>query len=163
MPIYGNPYPVEDIQPTSSALEEQIRNVRQKTSQQLAFVGDWASTAVKVTDDSVQQLKTTYKSLLDEQNTVGKAAFVTAGGLVGLTLAFRGGVFRKLMYGSIGVGSTAALCYPDKAHDIANLGFYVAINKLNPLIREQTGVDLQKHVQESMQRLHKLFKSDKQE
>jgi hypothetical protein len=163
LPIYGNPNPVEDVKPVVSALEEQIRSARLQASEQLSFVGEWAGVATQTAGNTIEQAKSTYQLLLDEKNTVGKAAFVTAGGLVGLTLALRRGVFRKLIYGTVGVASTAAICYPQKAHETAQVGFYIAINKLNPIIREQTGIDVQQKVQESMQRLHQFVNSYKKE
>lgn len=78
---------------------------------------------------------------------------------MGLTLALRGGLFRKLIYGAFGVGATAAVCYPEKARETVQIGFFIAGNKLNPIIRDQTGIDVQQKLNETWQQVQTLTNS----
>ena len=161
LPIYGNPHPFEDVIQEPSKLEEEVRKVRLTTTQNLSFLADWVNSAKQFGQSSLEQITTTYGSITDEKNAVGKAAFITGGGLIGLTI--RRGLLRKLIYSTVGIVTTAAICYPEKAKENANVGFYIAINKLNPIIQEYTGVDVKQEFDQLTEKAKSLVSSAKKQ
>ncbi|KAK2158823.1 hypothetical protein LSH36_163g03005 [Paralvinella palmiformis] len=57
--------------------------------------------------------------LRDDSGAIPRAAFITVSGLGGLVAGYRGGIFRKAFYASIGMAAAASICYPDQAVDIS--------------------------------------------
>lgn len=60
------------------------------------------------------------KYLREESNVAPRIGAIAVGGLSGYILALRRGIFRKLIYTSIGAGGMAALCYPREAKEYSH-------------------------------------------
>lgn len=56
-----------------------------------------------------------------------------------MLLASRRGIFKKLLYTSLGVGAGASLCYPNEARETVDVGLYIAKNKGPQLFKSYTG------------------------
>ena len=56
-----------------------------------------------------------YEYLNQKDNSLPRAGAITLGGLSGIILGLRGGFFKRLIYGSIGAGAIASVCYPKEA------------------------------------------------
>ena len=62
----------------------------------------------------------TYQQILDEENVALRAGVIAGGGALGFLIgALRGRAFKKIFYTTIGVGATAAACYPEEAKVLA--------------------------------------------
>lgn len=60
--------------------------------------------------------------LNEEQNTIPRIGAVAIGGLTGFIFGLRGGIIRRLFYGSLGAGAIAAVCYPKEAEKLSHEG-----------------------------------------
>ena len=81
----------------------------------------------------------TYETISSEGNTVGKAAAITGGGLIGLLLASKRGFFKKLLYTSVGLTAASAACYPKEAKELSQIGYFIVTTKGPEIIKEYTG------------------------
>lgn len=81
----------------------------------------------------------TYDYIIDEANTVPKAIAITSGGLIGIVLSSRKGVFKKITYTGLGMLTAAAACYPKEAKEIGQLSFYIIKTYGPHLVKEYTG------------------------
>lgn len=56
-----------------------------------------------------------------EENLPMRVGFIAAGGMLGyLVGALRGRFFKKLIYSSVGLGASSALCYPNEANELTS-------------------------------------------
>ncbi|KAK9504109.1 hypothetical protein O3M35_010521 [Rhynocoris fuscipes] len=63
--------------------------------------------------------------LREESNFAPRMGAIAVGGLTGYILALRRGIFRKLIYTTVGSTSIAALCYPKEAKAYSQDGFKI--------------------------------------
>ncbi len=84
-------------------------------------------------------MKATYEYISSEANTVPKAVAITTGGLLGLLLASRKGVFKKITYTSVGLTAAAAACHPKQTIELTQLGIYILKTKGPEIVKEYTG------------------------
>ncbi|GAB0100292.1 MICOS complex subunit [Sergentomyia squamirostris] len=93
--------------------------------------------AAKVVSDNKNQIGETYEKvkqetlfirnyLNEEQNTIPRIGAVAIGGLTGFIFGLRGGIVRRLFYGSLGAGAIAAVCYPKEAERLSQQGLQEA-------------------------------------
>lgn len=90
--------------------------------------------------------RTTYDRISDDGNSLEKGVAITAGGMVGLLLSARKGIFKKLIYSTAGVGVMVAACYPKQTTELAELSSFIARKKGPELVKEYTGYDLSPYI-----------------
>lgn len=112
----------------------------------LSFLGDAFEVSKGYYHHGVGKSKQLYESLTDEKEQTTKIIAIASGGLLGMTLSLRKGLFKKLLYTSLFSGSVAAFCYPKYAKEYADIVSYIAKNKVPPVVKEYTGVDLNEQV-----------------
>lgn len=78
--------------------------------------------------------------LSKEENSIPRAGAVVLGGMTGVIMGIRGGVFRKLFYGLIGTGVMGSICYPKEAEEVAQAGLVEARKAANVAINFAYGV-----------------------
>lgn len=64
-----------------------------------------------------------------EENSIPRVGAVILGGMSGIIMGVRGGILRKIFYGSIGSGIMGSICYPKDAEKIAQQSL-VEVKKL---------------------------------
>jgi len=122
LPIYEGPEEIfnveyRDRQPSS--LQLAVRGFLQQTD--IVNKGQLAATqAVHIFETGKAHTQQTLTILADESTVAPKVGAITIGSLVGLVLATRRGIIKKLLYTSIGGFGTASLCYPADAKEISN-------------------------------------------
>ncbi|XP_073985180.1 MICOS complex subunit 26/27 isoform X3 [Rhodnius prolixus] len=88
------------------------------------YVMDQARIVKQQIEDGLEDLKSSseeyLKYLREESNVAPRIGAIAVGGLSGYILALRRGIFRKLIYTSIGAGGMAALCYPREAKEYSH-------------------------------------------
>lgn len=94
-------------------VEENVRKVR-KTVQEIKVSIDNLSYNVTSTLD---QFKFVVDYLQDEANLMPRIGAVGIGGLSGLILGLRGGMFKRLLYTSTGAGIIGCFCFPKEAKE----------------------------------------------
>ena len=62
--------------------------------------------------------------LNEEDNKIPRVGAIAIGGLAGLIFGLRGGLFKKLIFTSVGAGGVASLCYPKEAEIYAQKGIF---------------------------------------
>lgn len=93
-------------------------------------------------DHGVGKSKQLYEKLTDEKEQTTKIVAIASGGLLGMALSIRKGLFKKVIYTSVFTGSVAAFCYPKVAKEYFDIGSYIAKNKIPPVVKDYTGIDL---------------------
>jgi len=151
LPIYGNPNPPQDIILREEGLiERQVREARLAAASNFAFLGEWADRTIQFVDTGVAHTQSTMHWAANEASTPAKAGVIVGTGLVGMLLASRRGIFKKLLYTSLGVAGGASICYPNEAKESVDIGLYIAKNKGPQLIKSYTGIDLNQGLAKSL-------------
>lgn len=127
---------------STNQLEDNIRLARHTIADNLSFLVDAYQVSSGYYHHGIGKSKQLYESLTDEKEQTTKILAIASGGLLGLTLSLRKGIFKKLLYTSIFSGSVAAFCYPSKAKEYSDIACYITKNKIPPAVKEYTGVDL---------------------
>lgn len=122
--------------------EESIRSVRHRITERLSFLGDAFQVSRGYYEHGIGKSKQLYDNLIDEKEQTTKIVAITTGGLLGLGLSFRKGLFKKLIYTTTFSAAVASICYPKLAKEYAEIAGYITKNKVHPIFKEYTGVDL---------------------
>lgn len=148
LPLYGNPYPPNDIILSSEpgVLEDGFRATREAIGPVVTVLGESIQRARQFLDTGAAHAKSTYELISDEGNAVPKAVAITSGGLLGLLLASRKGFFKKILFTAVGVGGSVAACYPKQTAELAELSAFIARKKGPELVKEYTGYDISQYV-----------------
>ncbi|XP_034182890.1 MICOS complex subunit 26/27 isoform X3 [Osmia lignaria lignaria] len=99
-----------------SIVEENIRKVRE-TIQEVKVTFNNISYNVAST---VDQFRFIIDYLQDEANLMPRIGAVGIGGLSGLVLGLRGGMFKRLLYTTTGAGIIGCICFPKEAKQTLN-------------------------------------------
>ncbi|GFO44902.1 micos complex subunit [Plakobranchus ocellatus] len=109
-----------------NGIEEQIGNIRRGFQD---FFGQYKETynrAKQTVETGVAHSKSTLDFVQNNPGELPRVAFITVGSLGGFIFGYRGGILRKLFYGSVAGMSCAALCYPQFTVDLSRqAGEYV--------------------------------------
>lgn len=108
----------------------------------LSFLGDAFQVSKGYYHHGVGKSKQLYENLTDEKEQTTKIIAIASGGLLGMTISLRKGLFKKLLYTGLFSGSVAAFCYPKVAKEYADIVCYITKNKIPPVVKEYTGIDL---------------------
>lgn len=139
LPIHGNPYPPKDVvlNEDPGFLELKIRSVRSALQPYVSPLAvayektnDFLSTGVAHSQNAIYRLR-------ESQSSVFSSLVIASAGLVGLGLARKKGLFRKILYGSAFFGGALVACYPKESEEKAQIAWYIAKNKLPGVVQEQ--------------------------
>lgn len=139
LPIHGNPYPPKDVVQNEDPgyLELKVRSVRtaiQPYVSPLAVAyertNDFFSTGVAHSQNAIYRFR-------ENQSSVFNSLIIASAAIVGVGLARKRGVFKKLLYGSVFFTGALVACYPKESEEKAQIAWYIARNKLPGLIQEQ--------------------------
>jgi len=139
IPIHGNPYPPKDviIDERPGMLELKIRSIRTMVQPYFSPI----ATAFERTNDfmaiGVAHSQSAMQRLGENQNTIVKSTLISFAGLLGVGLARRRGIFKKLLLGSAFFGGALFACYPEESRDRALVLWYITKNKLPKLAMQQ--------------------------
>ncbi|KAH8359688.1 hypothetical protein KR093_008320 [Drosophila rubida] len=130
LPVYGTLRPPHtkshpDRAPAENALyanlETGVRTMRLElkngynmVAERTSVVSDYYKTAKEHTHRSIDFLN-------EPQNSMHRSGAIVMGGLAGFIFAARGGIFKKIIYTTIGAGTVASLCYPRQAEANARI------------------------------------------
>lgn len=123
-------------------MEERIRDARRAITSNLSFLDDAFQVSRGYYHHGVGKSKEVYASLIDEKEQTSKVIAIACSGLIGLTVARRKGVFKKLFYTSAFGTAMASFCYPNKAKEYTDIVCFITKNKMAPLVKDYTGVDV---------------------
>ncbi|XP_031367967.1 uncharacterized protein LOC102675653 isoform X2 [Apis dorsata] len=99
-----------------SIVEDNIRKIRQT-------VGEIKLTIDKISRDissSLESLKFISDYLQDQANLMPRIGAVGVGGLSGLILSLRGGIFKRLIYTTTGAAIVGCVCFPKETKETVN-------------------------------------------
>lgn len=139
LPLVGNPYPPKDVIESDNpgTLELQIRSIR--TTLQ-PFMAPFCKAYTKTSDVlaiGAAHTSSTIQSLGQNQSVVTNAVIIAGSSLLGITLARRRGIFKKILYGSVFFGGAMAACYPKEAKEKAEFAWFVTKKELPTLFAQQ--------------------------
>ncbi|CAG5135352.1 unnamed protein product [Candidula unifasciata] len=143
LPLY--PSPDTDVQQVEqkntyprNVVEEQIGVVRKEVQ---GFLGQFANTfeTVRVTTETgIEHSKATLDYIQNNPGELPRVVFIAVAGMGGIVLGYRGGILRKLTYGSIAAVSCASVCYPKKTVELGQ----TSLDYVKELWKENVGEDL---------------------
>lgn len=139
LPIHGNPYPPKDVVQNEDPgfLELKVRSVRTVLQ---PYVSPFAVVYEKTNDFfsiGVAHSQNAIYRLRESQSSVVNSLIIATAGLIGLGLARKRGIFKKLLYGSVFFGSALVACYPKESEEKGQIAWYIARNKLPGVVQEQ--------------------------
>ena len=139
LPLHGNPYPPKDIiqDDTPSSLELTVRSVRTTVQ---PFMAPFCSAYQKTSDIlsiGAAHTRTTIANLQENRGRLKNGLIISGFGLFGLVLARRKGIFKKFLYSSLFMSGAALACYPREVREKTELAFFIAKNRLPPLVQQQ--------------------------
>lgn len=138
LPVHGNPYPPKDqVQnDTPGMLEVKIRSIRTTLQPYFAPVASAYEKTSDILSIGAAHSQSTIQSLAQNQSSVLNALIISGSTLVGIALARRKGVFKKLLFGSVFFSGAYVVCYPKETEETSKMLLYIARNKL-PLLAQQ--------------------------
>ena len=145
LPLYPENKSKSSAQPLESQsnnLEESLRNARHTVAENLSFVGDAFQVSRGYYEHGIGKSKELYEKLTDEKEQTAKIVAIGTGGLLGMALSMRKGLFKKVLYTSVFAGSVGAFCYPKVAKEYVDIACYITKNKIPPVVKDYTGIDL---------------------
>lgn len=136
LPLHGNPHPPKEVAKDEppSFLEQNVTAIRQQVQPYMAPVCRAYAKTSDVLSVGAAHTQSTLENLRENQRTLYNALVISGSTLLGLGLARRRGVFKKLLYTSVFFGASAAVCYPEEAKAKADLVYLIAQNKLPELL-----------------------------
>ena len=153
LPLHGNPYPPKDtiLVEKPTFLETKVASVRQALQPYVSPIGvayertnDFVSVGVAHSQSAMQRLA-------ENQSSVVNALIISGSGLLGIALARRRGIFKKLLYGSVFFTGAFVACFPKEAEEKASMLLYIAKNKL-PVVAQQQYEKLTDRTAENVQK-----------
>lgn len=124
LPLYGGEQDrrgrVEKVVEDPSGLEQMIGTVRKEL---WVFYGQYKGyqrKVLEVVDIGKAHAESTLGFLREEATSVHRAGAIGLGGLAGLVLGLRSGLFRRTFYATAGAAAMAAVCYPREAAEITD-------------------------------------------
>lgn len=132
----------EIVEEPPGAVENGVRYVRTSLSPYYGVIEGASERVGSIYNTAVEHSKSSYQYITEEENTVARAMAISLGGLSGLVLGARGGMFKKLIFASVGVGAAAAACYPKEAKQFSQDYVVVARDQVTAGVKQVTGYDL---------------------
>ncbi|KAL1417113.1 hypothetical protein MTO96_027166 [Rhipicephalus appendiculatus] len=128
LPLYSCPsqnVEYELVEEPPSQVENAVRYVRTSVSPYYSAVESFGERAGEIYTTAIEHSKSSYEYVTREENMVARAMAISLGGLTGIILGARGGIFKKLIY-----GSAAAAVKQATGHDLNDLFSKVQLPKL---------------------------------
>lgn len=146
LPVYGNPNPPKDDMKTYTyergVAEDAVFQARLKISHNLKFMDGFFTRTKQIYETGKAHTKSTIDYIADEDNLLPKIGVITGGGILGLLLSARRGIFKKMLYTSAGIGIMSGVCYPKQSSEMFDVAGYIVKNKAPTLVKEYTNIDI---------------------
>jgi len=124
LPLYGGEQEkrgrVKNVVADPSELEQTIGAVRKEVWVFYDQYKGYQQKVVEVVDVGKAHAESTLGFLREEATSVHRAGAIGLGGLAGLVMGLRSGVFKRTFYATAGAAAITALCYPREAAEIAD-------------------------------------------
>ncbi|OQV17469.1 hypothetical protein BV898_08403 [Hypsibius exemplaris] len=146
LPIYDETPPVSRqayyVEPTPTpVLEQKVAEVRTAIQSWWGGSEKARQRAREIYETGKAHSQSSLEMLRDDTKVLPRAILISTGGLVGLLLAYRKGFFRKIFYTGVGLGGTAAVCYPTATKELFRASLANAA-ELKKTIEAKTGTSL---------------------
>lgn len=107
----------------TSAIENTFGTIRRTIFSVSNEVSAYKHVAMDYVEQGIENADGLIKYLGQEDNVTSKAGAIGLGGLTGLILGLRGGWFKRGLYGTVGAGIMATICYPKEAKEYSEVAF----------------------------------------
>ncbi|XP_050026549.2 MICOS complex subunit MIC27 isoform X1 [Dermacentor andersoni] len=145
LPLYSCPsenVEYELVEEPPGQVENAVHYVRTSLSPYYSAVESASERVGDLYTTAIEHSKSSYEYVTREENMVSRAMAISLGGLTGIVLGARGGIFKKLIYGSVGATAAAAACYPKEARKFSQDYLVVARDQAAAAVKQVTGHDL---------------------
>jgi len=123
IPLYPAPEEYEYYVDPPSKTENIVKDVRISVEKVKSDCQPFLDKVSHIYNTGIAHTNESIISLRDEDHLLARIGFMTAGGVIGLLSARRGRFLKRVAYTSIGIGGFGAVCYPQKAENLAASGF----------------------------------------
>lgn len=139
LPLLGNPYPPKDViqNDTPSQLELSVASIRRTMQPFMAPVCRAYQKTNDVLSIGVAHSQSAIGNLRENQSSLTNALVISCAGLLGLAVARRRSILKKLLFGSLLAGGATAMCYPNEVKEKADILWLMARSKLPSLVQQQ--------------------------
>lgn len=138
---------------SSLPLVSEISSVRKQISKYTTYFNLFQDRAVHIYETGVAHSKSTLDYLKDEENKVQRAMFIASGGLIGLLYARKRGMFKKVVYTTLGTGFTFSVFYPSVSKEYIQAGWKTSTSQINDALVNYGGFDTDKMAKEANEKL----------
>ena len=141
LPLHGNPYPPKDViqNDEPSSLELAVRSIRTTVQPYLSPVFSAYHKTSDVLSIGVAHSQSAIENLRQNQNTITNALVISGAGFLGLAMARRRGIIKKILFSSTLAGMAAGVCYPKETKETLCIAWLMAKNNLPSLVQQQYG------------------------
>ncbi|XP_015906961.1 MICOS complex subunit MIC27 [Parasteatoda tepidariorum] len=129
---------------TKLPLISEISGVRQQLSGLASYLNVFKDQVVHVYETGIAHSQSSYDYLTSEENKTTRILAICSGGLLGLLLARKRGIFKKIIYTSTGTGLVFSAFYPSLAMDYASTGWEHTKTYTFDALEKYGGYDTQK-------------------
>lgn len=159
LPLYedDNDYSkIEFVAHNPGRLEQQISIVRKQVEHYASSLADIGAYSRHVYETGLAHSKSSYDYLTENENTIPRMLAIASGGAVGLLFAARGGIFKRLVYISAGLGAVSSVLYPTLAKEYVFTGYNIIKDNANNALVSYGGVDTEKISSEAKEKIESL-------
>lgn len=141
LPLHGNPYPPMDViqNDEPNSLELAVRSIRTTVQPYLSPICSAYNRTRDVLSIGVAHSQSAIENLRQNQSTLSNAFVISGAGILGLAMARRRGIIKKVLFSSMLAGVAAGVSYPRETKETLCIGWLMAKNKLPSLVQEQYG------------------------
>jgi len=150
LPLYDktDDYVSEYDENSSLPLISQISTVRKEVFKYASYINVAQEQAVHFYETGVAHSKSTFDYLKEEENKVQRILIIISGGLAGLLIARKRGIFKKVLYTSFGTGITFSAFYPAISKKYIITGWNTSKEQLDDILSKYGGYDTSKFSEE---------------
>lgn len=112
-----------ETKPAPGVIENTFGTIRRTIFSFTSEVSAYQRVATDYVEAGIDNADGLIKYLGEEDRTAPKAGAIALGGLTGIILGLRGGLFKRGLYGTVGAGIMASICYPKEAKEYSEIAF----------------------------------------
>lgn len=112
-----------ETKPEPGIIENTFATLRRTIFSFTSEVEAYQRVATDYIETGIENADGLIKYLGEEDATAPKAGAIALGGLTGIIFGLRGGLFKKTLYGTVGAGIMASICYPKEAKEYSEIAY----------------------------------------
>jgi len=159
LPLYKEDgFSVECDKQTKLPLLSEISGVRQQIFGLGSYLSGFREEVAHIYETGIAHTQSSYNYITSEENTIPRILAITSGGITGYILTRKRGLFKKLVFISVGTGLVFTAFYPALTKEYALTGWEYVKHNTNNALEKYGGYDTKKLAEETNEKVE-LIKS----